>query len=636
MPILGGSPLGLIGVTSMPDRNGFSTFNGGRSRNVFVSTYNNANETGGGTRSILTGPTFSTISPYGNTGKVGTEDGGEMGTKSKYKGINKSTLHSNDIYDTSVLNIIEKLAGTSAALRPADFAYLKNVGVFPNNRLMIARRFATPHGDNIFGKGNIPIATMISWKPQDDDFLKITFGEEWTDAEADFKDVLNRLGEDFMGAKLGAKVGGGLGAIPLPGFTEILQRRFLVSIGVFKEDSTEALPAGDPNLIKVAKRRKTIGYEKADSGLKCSVSIAMICEWEQKFISGLDPTMVWQDIISKILTFATHASSTYGLDSKYVTKLQGWLNKPSSMITDIIKLISAALQNAKEEIMKLVSGLTSIGQSDDGKTSDDKAKETEEQKKKREDDEAKAKSTAMADLKTNIDGFMSEINSALAIQLKKYEIEIIGIANALTGAPSTPWHITLGNPMRPIFCAGDMYMSEDLSLSLGPILAFNDLPSSIKAEFTLINARPWGLQEIFAKFNAGHIRATSIILNSASVSTGQSTNKAQPIKTGSETNKTNISGPFVASVGNVGSVKGLTENASQTNTITDAPKSLTAGTGVNIDNAIATTQNTQNTISNTTIDTKTISAQTTTKIGKTGEQIVADASSTITTSQNIA
>jgi hypothetical protein len=37
-------------------------------------------------------------------------------------------------------------------------------------------------------------------------------------------------------------------------------------------------------------------------------------------------------------------------------------------------------------------------------------------------------------------------------------------------------------------------------------LAFNDLPASIKAGFTLTNARPWGLQEIMAKFNSGYLR----------------------------------------------------------------------------------------------------------------------------------
>jgi hypothetical protein len=39
---------------------------------------------------------------------------------------------------------------------------------------------------------------------------------------------------------------------------------------------------------------------------------------------------------------------------------------------------------------------------------------------------------------------------------------------------------------------------EDVKLTLGSALAFNDLPTTIKAEFILTNARPWGLQEILA------------------------------------------------------------------------------------------------------------------------------------------
>ena len=42
MAILGGSPLGLIGITSRPLGN-YSTFNGGKTRNVNVTAYNKSN-----------------------------------------------------------------------------------------------------------------------------------------------------------------------------------------------------------------------------------------------------------------------------------------------------------------------------------------------------------------------------------------------------------------------------------------------------------------------------------------------------------------------------------------------------------------------------------------------------------------
>jgi len=63
--------------------------------------------------------------------------------------------------------------------------------------------------------------------------------------------------------------------------------------------------------------------------------------------------------------------------------------------------------------------------------------------------------------------------------------------------------------MRPTFCSGDMLV-ENVSLSLGPNLAFNDLPSSIKVEFNLTNARPLGLQEIMSKFNSGYLRTVDV------------------------------------------------------------------------------------------------------------------------------
>jgi hypothetical protein len=63
--------------------------------------------------------------------------------------------------------------------------------------------------------------------------------------------------------------------------------------------------------------------------------------------------------------------------------------------------------------------------------------------------------------------------------------------------------------MRPTFCSGDMLV-ENVSLSLGPTLTFNDLPSSMKVEFNLTNARPWGLQEIMAKFNSGYLRTVDV------------------------------------------------------------------------------------------------------------------------------
>ena len=563
MAILGGSPLGLIGVRSLPTSDGMSTFNGGASRKISVNAYNNAtsgqmSQTSGnfsgsvGTRSLFSGSASASVAPYGNIGKLGTTTGGGMDMSGPYKGIKRSSLHNNTVYDTSLLNIIEQLSGTQAELRPSDFAYLKDVGVFPNNRLMIARRFASPHNDNIFLKGlatGQPVAIMISWKPQGEDFLKITFGEKWEDAEADFKSVLDSLGEDFLGKQLGQKLGGAAAVIPLPGFTETIQRTVLQKMGIIDDSKETPLPSGNPNLIKMAKRRQTVRSETAGSGLNCTVSIQMVCEWEQKFISGIDPTIAWQDILGKILTFSTSRSNNYGLKATFEKTIKDWMDYPEHIVRDMVKFIKEGLQAAKDEIKKMIQGV----------------KETLAPAKSKEDVDKKAESDK-ADALKKLEGvtaqsLIDDLVAGLSRQLNKYRIVIEGIARALSGAPSTPWHITIGNPLRPIFCAGDMYIDQDVTLDLGATLAFNDLPSNIKATFTLTNARPWGLQEIAAKFNSGSIRVVTIVKDTNDLNHGERLQDQIYVspQTASGTNPTNTSATTNAVAGAVapGSVTGV-------------------------------------------------------------------------------
>jgi hypothetical protein len=548
-----------------------STFTGGATRNINVNNYNRGrdiypiqnledNTYGGvktedisqGTRSMFTGPTV--IAPYGMIGQ-GKTDTGALDTKTKYLGVDKNKLHNDQVYDTSILNIMQKLSGTEAQLRATDFAYLKDIGVYPNNRLMIARRFTKPHLDNIFGKvdKSLVMATMISWKPQTDNFLEITFGEQWTEASADFKDVLNSLGKDFLGKSLGDSAGALAGAVPLPGFTEVLQRQVLTAMGLMEDGDGVPLPSGNPNLIKEAKRRKTLGYEGAGSGLNCTVSIKMECEWEQKFLSGVDPTIVFQDLLNKILVFGTSKSSNYGLTPAFEKKVQQWTNDPALIIKDMVEYLKTALDKVVAEIQ---SGITAL-------------KDSTTQAKKAET-ESEAQQGILNNLSQKI---VSQADTILKRIVGKYKIEIQGIARALTGAPSTPWHITIGNPLRPVFCAGDMYMNQDVTLTLGPTLAFNDLPSSIKASFTLINARAWGLQEIIAKFNAGSIRVSTTVKDDMQMNPGDKQNATDKAKDGPKKDNTigTSSNTGIAAIPQSGALNQPTVTPAVSNPVSNAP-----------------------------------------------------------------
>jgi hypothetical protein len=446
----------------------------------------------------------------GNT--TGTDDITMVNGVITNDATSRKELHNDSVYDTSVLNIIEKLSGTRAELRPADFAYLKDIGVYPNNRLMIARRFAGPAIDNImYKKGQSELsslAVLISWLPENQDFLDISFGEKWKDADADFTDILTSLGKDItltdggVGG-LGGAIGQGLQALPLPGFTEIFQRQFLVGIGImdkdalkYAEDGNTDIPAGNPNLIKDAKQRITVGYGQAGSGLTTTVTIKMKCEYELKFISGIDPTIVWMDLLGMILRFGTSKSDTYGLDKGASSKVVGWVNRPDKMLDDIVKELSNAIKSIKTSIEHPDKALTDYFNSQSSSA-------LEAAKKEIKTITGKGLQRAATDL---LDNILKKITGGLA---SKYRTRILGVINALSGLPSTPWHITIGNPLRPVFCSGDM-LTQNVSVKLGPILAFNDLPSSIIVEFDLTNARPWGMQEIMAKFNSGYLRTVDV------------------------------------------------------------------------------------------------------------------------------
>ena len=446
----------------------------------------------------------------------------------------KAVLHNNTVYDTSILNIIEQLSSTKASLRPQDFAYLKNVGVYPNNRLMIARRFAAPASDNIMmpkKKGEInSFATLISWVPEGIDFLDFTFGEEWMDAEADFKGILSSIGDDLGLGNLGGIAGAAGNAVPLPGFTEIFQRKFLSALGLFDDTAGATIPAGNPNLIKSAKRRKTIGYSEAGAGLKAGISIKMTCEYELKYISGIDPSIVWMDLLGMILRFGTSSSETYGLSKGVAAKLIGWANNPDTLIRDVVASIKGAILGVVEKVTKSIEKIYKAVV--DGASALNKPAETDPPATASTPGEESIAAgglirTASLALIGKVGDLLKDISTGM---IMKYRVKIIGIVNALSGLPSTPWHITIGNPMRPMFCSGDM-LTESVTVKLGPQLGFNDLPSSITVEFTLANARPLGLQEIMSKFNSGYLRTVDVQKSFYETKTlpGSNNSKTEPL-----------------------------------------------------------------------------------------------------------
>lgn len=410
--------------------------------------------------------------------------------------------------DISISDLVKKTLGKPYQLTYADFAYLKNVGVYPNNRLVIARRYATPIGndlnalealqskDGLNGETLKPLSTLISWFPETENFLELKFGEIWTDAEGSFENVLNAAGGDLALSSDNRKGMGQLGTIAsqafsgvaLPGITELLQNEVAKSLGLRDADTSGyALPTGDPNLIKEAKRRKTIKKGEDGSGLKASISIKMVVEYEQKYIDGVDPTLVYMDIVANILSFGT-SKARFMWNDNFATKSNSLLQKMiSGDINGLYESLKEAVKVIKNKLNEIVDKIGTNLQSiftTSGKKADNNI-------------QASA---------SEIPGFISFIAKSIGAIIGKYKVAIIGVINALTGSPSGYFHVQIGNPLRPIFSSGDMIV-EEVTLTLGPVLSWNDLPSYIKAEFTLTNARSLGADELYARFNNSMARS---------------------------------------------------------------------------------------------------------------------------------
>jgi len=445
--------------------------------------------------------------------------------------ILSKTPHSSEIYDVSTSNVIDKLDGVKhLSLNYADFAYLKNFGVYPNNRLVVARRYPKPVVDDLYSQAvekiGYPISTVMGYLPEaDEDIIKLSFNEEWVAAEVSFVEILNQVGEDFgmKGQfKLGSILEGATNVIPLPGASLLLQRKIMAAMGLFGEGVTfenveskdaqgnivkkgvfkdkdgkelsdvSTIPQGDPNLIKEAMNRSLIGENSPGAGVKCKVSVTLKTTYEQKFINGVDPSKVFMDILNNCLSMGTSTSTFYlgkqvdkaGNVEKYLEK---FMNDPFG---EIKKFIESMIKAFSSQLNELDKKMKDAGKSDED---EEKGKSGGEGEK-----------TLTDVLKGAIDAIPDYVKDFIRA---KYKVKFMGIINALTGGASTPWHITIGNPLRPIFCSGDMLCSK-VEVNFGPQLSFNDLPTYIEVTVTLESARNLGLQEIFAKFNTGGIRVT--------------------------------------------------------------------------------------------------------------------------------
>jgi hypothetical protein len=361
-------------------------------------------------------------------------------------------------------------------LKADDFAYLKKLGVYPTNRLVLARRFDYPIGDDLLSSNLSPTAVIPSWIEDGKSFIDITYGEEWSSVMS--VDMAAPAGKGFAEygyseEEVQKKLSEGLGVTTLTGFTDYLQYYFFNEAGLTDRNNLAILPMGNPNIIRSAKMRKMPTPGTDFEGLSYAFNITIDTEYEIKYIDGVDPTLAYFDIISNLLRFGT-SESQFQFDARFNTRAREIIDNLSSgdskkVLQEVIKIAGSFIDSAGNIMKTAFDAIFSILG-------------------------IKSSSLKLTDV-------------IVSAQVKKYRLKFLGIINALTGSPSGIYHVTIGNPFRPLFSSGDLYTGEAKNkIILGPELGYNNLPTTIKFTTQLRNARACGLQEIYKKFSPRSIR----------------------------------------------------------------------------------------------------------------------------------
>lgn len=478
---------------------------------------------------------------------------------------------SNDYYAKDEKN--PKNLGDELHLNLEDFIYLRDIGVYPVNKLMILRRFLTPpaspdlvHLRNKSVRMGRPISKVIGWVKNDDDIFNISFNEVWKTQDK----WLHELIVDIINDQFGINIAN---IFPMPGWGQSLVFGFMNRMG-WTDYGGNNLPIGDPNLLRTGITRETDG-----TGLATNMSLKLETTYELKYIQNVDPTTVFYSIINNLLNMGTSNIKFLFKGGSNISNLQNFVTNPN--LTSLIALVSGAINDILREVTNVLSKIKANNQYK--KAQEEQAtneKQNKNELRKNENIEIKGSATPKKNDKGNIIGsepvelkdgsiwsannyneYSAAVSEKKALDKSKNDKQLeneakssvkktgfldkmLSMASSVVNAESIVKYITgflndiLAStisryewPMKgAIAQATGMNMTpwhltignpkapiismnyikvDSVEIKLSGDLFYNDLPRYITATISISNARPFGKQEILKFFGNTFIREYS-------------------------------------------------------------------------------------------------------------------------------
>jgi len=253
--------------------------------------------------------------------------------------------------------------GAGLRLKPSYFAYLRDLGVYPINRMAILRRF--PEGvfvpENL-GLMNVePISTIIGWIKQDDNFGTINFNETWGITNKRFDEKISDIVKKVTKVDIA-------NIIPVPSFAqgmlfEIYKKMGLTGNGVNEEADDKSpnywglnnIPIGNPNVLKEGPFR-----DPETQNIKSSFNFELITTYEQKLLGDVDPGSAMLDILDNIYAMGTSNMAFYWSDSsKIMQKAKGATDNRGNNLSEwwdlVVTITESFWKTLKELFTEFVS-----------------------------------------------------------------------------------------------------------------------------------------------------------------------------------------------------------------------------------------------------------------------------------------
>lgn len=234
-------------------------------------------------------------------------------------------------------------------LKSSDFMYLRDIGVHPINKMMILRRFGGAPGYDLNPsslnkddnkKIHNPISTVIGWVKPDDNLFNFSFNEVWKTDNKFLHELIREIINDQFGVDIA-------NIFPIPGWGQGFIFGMLNDMGMTNYNAKN-LPLGDANLL-----REGVTRESAGQGLISSFSFTLETCYELKYINGVDPTVVFHNIINNLLEMGTSNMNFLFKGGSSVSALMKFVDSPD--VGGLVKVMETFIKRVVDGLKKTIN-----------------------------------------------------------------------------------------------------------------------------------------------------------------------------------------------------------------------------------------------------------------------------------------